>query len=115
MPSVPLTSYDIKRNDKRELAIMWIREAKAAADCNYFQTVLRITKDLASGRDSDPVKDVDGRQLIHDDEHLKRWKECSTSVLTALYSVKFRFFGMKVTITGDFGVSFQMKEKSSRP
>ena len=84
-------SREVQRSvcrDKREFAIALVREAEDAADRNDFRTVYRITKELACGRKSfdGPVKDVNGRLLIHDDEQLKRWKEHFTTVLNRITS-----------------------------
>lgn len=64
--------------DKQEFIIIaLVIEAEVAANNHVFATIYRATKQFALGPRffKGSLKDVNGKVLIHDEDHIKRWKE----------------------------------------
>lgn len=68
--------------DKQEFIILaLVIEAEVAANNHVFATIYRATKEFALGPRffNGSLKDVNGKVLIHDEDHIKshikRWKE----------------------------------------
>lgn len=63
---------------------------------NELAILYRITKDLVDG--DGPVRDVNGRLLIHEDEQLKWWKEHFLTILNHITSGKLKLGESRIDI-----------------